>query len=179
MCTTAWHLSCMGTRQKWLRVLCHFPCTDAAGRLGVPTVVTPLLVIQIEKMRSSWNSFPIILRFLSYSLKNGTETVPCLTPSRSQGSTVYSCVGGRNCQLHLFNFHLVRHHHVRDQCSIFGTVHAPRTTSFFWSCMLLLSRPFLCALDRGAGAGPAGTAAAGPMLGAKLMNLIKGWLQKF
>ena len=32
---------------------------------------------------------------------------------------------------------------------------------------------------RGAGAGPAGTAAAGPMLEAKLMNLIKGWLQKF
>ena len=32
---------------------------------------------------------------------------------------------------------------------------------------------------RGAGAGPAGTAAAGPMLEAKLMNLIKGQLQKF
>ena len=32
---------------------------------------------------------------------------------------------------------------------------------------------------RGAGAGPAGTAAAGPMLEAKLMNLIKGRLQKF
>ena len=32
---------------------------------------------------------------------------------------------------------------------------------------------------RGAGAGPAGTAAAGPMLGAKLTNLIKGWLEKF
>ena len=32
---------------------------------------------------------------------------------------------------------------------------------------------------RGDGAGPAGTAAAGPMLEAKLMNLIKGWLQKF
>ena len=32
---------------------------------------------------------------------------------------------------------------------------------------------------RGAGAGPAGTAATGPMLEAKLMNLIKGWLQKF
>ena len=31
---------------------------------------------------------------------------------------------------------------------------------------------------RGAGAGPAGTAAVGPMLEAKLMNLIKGWLQK-
>ena len=30
-----------------------------------------------------------------------------------------------------------------------------------------------------AGASPAGTAAAGPMLEAKLMNLIKGWLQKF
>ena len=29
-------------------------------------------------------------------------------------------------------------------------------------------------LIRGAGAGPAGTAAAGPMLEAKLMNLIKG-----
>ena len=32
---------------------------------------------------------------------------------------------------------------------------------------------------RGAGASPAGTAAAGPMLEAKLMNLIKGQLQKF
>ena len=32
---------------------------------------------------------------------------------------------------------------------------------------------------RGDGAGPAGTAAAGPMLEAKLMNLIKGRLQKF
>ena len=32
--------------------------------------------------------------------------------------------------------------------------------------------------DRGAGAGPAGTVAAGPMLEAKLMNLIKGRLQK-
>ena len=32
---------------------------------------------------------------------------------------------------------------------------------------------------RGAGAGPAGTVAAGPMLEAKLMNLIKGRLQKF
>ena len=33
--------------------------------------------------------------------------------------------------------------------------------------------------NRGAGAGPAGTAAVGPMLEAKLMNLIKGRLQKF
>ena len=32
---------------------------------------------------------------------------------------------------------------------------------------------------RGPGAGPAGTVAAVPMLEAKLMNLIKGWLQKF
>ena len=32
---------------------------------------------------------------------------------------------------------------------------------------------------RGAGASPTGTTAAGPMLGAKLMNLIKGQLQKF
>ena len=32
---------------------------------------------------------------------------------------------------------------------------------------------------RGAGAGPAGTAAAVPILEAKLMNLIKGRLQKF
>ena len=32
---------------------------------------------------------------------------------------------------------------------------------------------------RGAGAGPAGTAVAGPMLEAKLLNLIKGRLQKF
>ena len=35
------------------------------------------------------------------------------------------------------------------------------------------------AMYRGDGAGPAGTAAAGPMLEAKLMNLIKGRLQKF
>ena len=35
------------------------------------------------------------------------------------------------------------------------------------------------ALRRGDGAGPAGTAAAGPMLEAKLMSLIKGRLQKF
>ena len=34
-------------------------------------------------------------------------------------------------------------------------------------------------LNRGAGAGPAGTAAVGPMLEAKHMNLIKGRLQKF
>ena len=34
-------------------------------------------------------------------------------------------------------------------------------------------------LTRGAGAGPAGTVAAVPMLEAKLMNLIKGGLQKF
>ena len=34
------------------------------------------------------------------------------------------------------------------------------------------------ACHRGTGAGPAGTAAAGPMLEAKLMNLIKGQLQK-
>ena len=33
--------------------------------------------------------------------------------------------------------------------------------------------------SKGAGAGPAGIAAVGPMLEAKLMNLIKGWLQKF
>ena len=32
---------------------------------------------------------------------------------------------------------------------------------------------------RGVGAGPADTAAAGPMLEAKLMNIIKGRLQKF
>ena len=35
------------------------------------------------------------------------------------------------------------------------------------------------ASHRGAGAGPAGTVAAGPMLEAKLMNLIKGRMQKF
>ena len=34
-------------------------------------------------------------------------------------------------------------------------------------------------LHRGAGAGPAGMASVGPMLEAKLMNLIKGQLQKF
>ena len=34
-------------------------------------------------------------------------------------------------------------------------------------------------LSKGTGAGPAGTAAAGPILEAKLMNLIKGRLQKF
>jgi len=33
--------------------------------------------------------------------------------------------------------------------------------------------------NRGARAGPAGTVAAGPMLEAKLMNLIKGRLQMF
>ena len=32
--------------------------------------------------------------------------------------------------------------------------------------------------SRGAGAGPAGTAITGPMFEAKLMNLIKGRLQK-
>ena len=37
----------------------------------------------------------------------------------------------------------------------------------------------VCACSRGVGAGPAGTTAAGPMLEAKLMNLIKGRLQKF
>ena len=37
----------------------------------------------------------------------------------------------------------------------------------------------VCGTFRGAGAGPAGTSAAGPMLEAKLMNLIKGRLQKF
>ena len=31
-----------------------------------------------------------------------------------------------------------------------------------------------CVLNRGAGAGPAGTTAVGPMLEAKIMNLIKG-----
>ena len=36
-----------------------------------------------------------------------------------------------------------------------------------------------CQTDTGAGAGPAGSAAAGSMLEAKLMNLIKGLLQKF
>ena len=35
------------------------------------------------------------------------------------------------------------------------------------------------AVNRGVGAGPAGTTAAGPMLEAKLMNLIKGRLQQF
>ena len=44
--------------------------------------------------------------------------------------------------------------------------------------MLLSSIP-THGLYRGDGAGPAGTAAAGPMLEAKLMNLIKGRLQKF
>ena len=46
----------------------------------------------------------------------------------------------------------------------------------------LVKRRWLVVLEatiRGAGAGPAGTAAAGPMLEAKLMKLIKGWLQKF
>ena len=51
-----------------------------------------------------------------------------------------------------------------------------------WQRFILPSQPYLCSLlavFRGAGAGPAGTAAAGPMLEAKLMNLINGWLQKF
>ena len=43
----------------------------------------------------------------------------------------------------------------------------------------LVPNQSLKGFTRGAGAGPAGTAAAGPMLEAKLMNLIKGWLQKF
>ena len=34
-------------------------------------------------------------------------------------------------------------------------------------------------INRGAGAGPTGTAAVGPMLEAKFMNFIKSWLQKF
>ena len=34
-------------------------------------------------------------------------------------------------------------------------------------------------ISRDAGAGPAGTAATGPMLEAKLTNFIKSWLQKF
>ena len=37
----------------------------------------------------------------------------------------------------------------------------------------------LCIPFSGAGAGPAGTVAMGLMLEAKLMNLIKGQLQKF
>ena len=39
--------------------------------------------------------------------------------------------------------------------------------------------PLWLYIHRGAGAGPAGTAATGPMLEAKLMNLINGRLQKF
>ena len=42
-----------------------------------------------------------------------------------------------------------------------------------------LAIPLKYGNPRGAGAGPAGTAAAEPMLEAKLMNLIKGQLQKF
>ena len=45
-------------------------------------------------------------------------------------------------------------------------------------CMRSLGHPYI-ADDRGTGAGPAGTVAVGPMLEAKLMNLIKGRLQKF
>ena len=44
---------------------------------------------------------------------------------------------------------------------------------------LLLSTWVKIDIIRGAGASPAGTAATGPMLEAKLMNLIKGQLQKF
>ena len=39
------------------------------------------------------------------------------------------------------------------------------------------STDIIIVLNRGAGAGPTGTAAAGPMLEAKLMNLIKSRLQ--
>ena len=46
-------------------------------------------------------------------------------------------------------------------------------------CVCVSECVCMCMCVRGAGAGPAGTAAAGPMLEAKLMNLIKGWLQKF
>ena len=38
---------------------------------------------------------------------------------------------------------------------------------------------YITIVHRGVGAGPAGTAAAGPMLEAKRMNLIKDRLQKF
>ena len=41
------------------------------------------------------------------------------------------------------------------------------------------STPRISQQSKGAGAGPAGTAAAGPMLEAKFMNLIKGQLWKF
>ena len=53
----------------------------------------------------------------------------------------------------------------------------------FWTILLAVDKEFhICYTDsicRGTRAGPAGTAAAGPMLEAKLMNLIKGRLQKF
>ena len=54
--------------------------------------------------------------------------------------------------------------------------HATVVTKYFAKITNLFLQ---CGCSRGAGAGPAGTAAAGPMLEAKLMNLIKGWLQKF
>ena len=54
----------------------------------------------------------------------------------------------------------------------------------FWTPLLMQTSGSLGKLEmtgciRGAGAGPAGTAAAGPMLEAKRMNQIKGQLQKF
>ena len=55
--------------------------------------------------------------------------------------------------------------------------HIGKTSQFI---LLLWNMLYIeCLYSRGTGAGPAGTVAAGPMLEAKLMNLIKGQLQKF
>ena len=66
--------------------------------------------------------------------------------------------------------------------TIFGCVCMGKNDIPSW-CMhfneVTLAIPLKYGNPRGAGAGPAGTAAAEPMLEAKLMNLIKGRLQKF
>ena len=55
-----------------------------------------------------------------------------------------------------------------------------RANDIFLRCISALRMNNLASyIYRGAGAGPTGTTAAGPMLEAKLMNLIKGRLQKF
>ena len=61
----------------------------------------------------------------------------------------------------------------------FAFIHHPYLVCILFGMPSLHLFTFLFSLHRGAGAGPAGTAAVGPMLEAKLMNLIKGRLQKF